>query len=364
MIGDPPGATSGNLVASGRRDGSERRARTAPENADWFDATWNPTAGCSLVSPGCDHCYAMRIAAQLARMGGKTGTRYAGLTTTERFGPLWTGEMRLAQELLAWPLLRRRPRRIAVSLMSDLFHENLPTGSVDLVHAVMRAAHWHQFLLLTKRTERMRAYYSDPQTPRRIAETSNLLTSLILPNRRRPPRRAARTRPLPAPDAWPLPNLWPGVSVEDQHRMSRVCDLLQTPAAIRWVCLEPLLEQVRPDAVHIDGGYFDALRGTHYTIDGGGHTISLEGPDWPPLDWVVAGGEIGAGARPMRAGWLRELRDHCVSARIPFFFRQWGEWAPAHGSSAEEMTRVGKRLAGRMLDGRTWDQIPRPTPRG
>jgi protein gp37 len=126
MIADPPGAASGNLLASGRRDGTGRRTRAGPENVDWFDATWNPTAGCSIVSPGCDHCYAMRIAAQLARMGGKTGTRYAGLTTVERFGPVWTGEMRVAEDLLAWPLLRRRPRRIAISLMSDLLEQAYP----------------------------------------------------------------------------------------------------------------------------------------------------------------------------------------------------------------------------------------------
>jgi len=123
----------------------------------------------------------MRIAAQLARMGGKTGARYAGLTTTERSGPIWTGEMRVAEDLLTWPLLRRQPRRIAVSLMSELFHENLATASIDLVHAVMRAAHWHQFLVLTKRAGRMRAYYNDPETPHRIAEKSDLLSSLMSP---------------------------------------------------------------------------------------------------------------------------------------------------------------------------------------
>jgi protein gp37 len=363
MMGRPPGATSPKQLASGRKGESGRRGRTGSENIDWFDATWNPTAGCSLVSPGCDHCYAMRIAAQLARMGGKTGTRYAGLTTTERFGPVWTGEMRVAEELLAWPLLRRRPRRIAVSLMSDLFHENLPTATVDLVHAVMRAAHWHQFLVLTKRAERMRAYHSDPQTPRRIAENCDLLASVILPTRGRSPRRLERTRPPRAPDAWPLPNLWLGVSVEDQDRMARVSDLLQTPAAIRWVCFEPLLDRVRPEAIRVGKGYFDALRGNHYAIDRRGRAVVREGPVWPPLDWVIAGGEIGAGARPMRAGWLREIRDNCASAGIPFFFRHWGEWAPSGGPSGEEMNRVGKRGVGRLLDGRSWDQIPQSTQR-
>ena len=363
-MGDPPSAASGKHLASGRDAGDGRSGRAGSENVEWFDATWNPTAGCSLDSPGCEHCYAMRIAAQLARMGGKTGERYAGLTTTERFGPIWTGEMRVAEDLLTWPLLRRRPRRIAVNLMSELFHENLATASVDLVHAVMRAAHWHQFLVLTKRAGRMRAYYNDPETPHRIAEKSDLLSSLLLPaagRRGGSSHRADRAVPAGGRDAWPLSNLWLGVSVEDQDPIARVSDLLQTPATTRWVCFEPLLDWVRPEAVIVGEGYFDAFRGTHYTIDGRGRTVPIEGPPWRPLDWVVAGGEIGVGTRPMYAGWVRKIRDNCVSTGIPFFFKQWGEWTPEGDASGEPMTRVGKRAAGRLLDGRTWDQIPGET---
>jgi len=298
-------------------------------------------------------------------MGGKTGARYAGLTRTERFGPIWTGETRVSEDLLGWPLFRLSPRRIAVDLMSDLFHENLATETIDLLHAVIRAAHWHRFLVLTKRAGRMRAYYSDPETPRRIAEKSGFLSSLILPvpsRRRRSTNRVDRAiRPMGL-DPWPLPNLWLGVSIEDQDRIARVGDLLQTPAAIRWVCFEPLLDRVRPEAVPIGDRYFDAFGGTHYGIDGRGRTVPVEGPAWRPLDWIVAGGEIGAGARPMHPHWVRKLRDKCVSTGIPFFFRQWGEWAPASdGRSEETMTRVGKRSAGRLLDGRTWNEIPGTT---
>lgn len=361
MMGDPPGVASGRQLASGRDTGDGRGGSAGSETTEWFDATWNPTAGCSLYSPGCEHCYAMRIAAQLARMGGKTGARYTGLTSAERFGPIWTGEMRVAENLLTWPLLRRQPRRIAVNLMSELFHENLATASIDLVHAVMRAAHWHQFLVLTKRAGRMRAYYNDPETPRRIAEKSDLLSSLVLPA---PRRRGARSRrvhraiPSGGGEAWPLPNLWLGVSVEDQEHMARVGDLLQTPAIIRWVCFEPLLDQVRPEAVPVGEAYFDAFSGNHYTIDGRGRTVPVEGPAWRRLDWIVAGGEIGVGARPLHPGWLRTLRNQCVSAGIPFFFRQWGEWAPSSDTSGDAVSRVGKRSAGRLLDGRSWDQTP------
>jgi protein gp37 len=346
-------------IASGRDAGNGATQRTASQAGDWFELTWNPTAGCSLLSPGCENCYAVRIAAQLARMGGATGARYTGLTTIERPGPRWTGEIRVAEDLLAWPLVRRRPRRIAVDVMSDLFHENLATATIDLLHAVMRAAYWHDFLVLTKRAARMRAYYGDPQTPDRIAERFAVLSSGALPGSswRRPLLQRIVSAAGPATSArWPLPNLWLGVSVEDQDRIGRVRDLLETPAAIRWVCLEPLLDRVRPDAVPVGKTYFDALDGDHYAIDGRGRTVSAEGPAWRRLDWLVAGGEIGAGARPMHPQWLRELRDKCVARGVPFFFRQWGEWAPA--GSDRTMTRVGKRAAGRVLDGRTWDEMP------
>lgn len=296
-------------------------------------------------------------------MGGKTGIRYAGLTKMGRAGPLWTGEIRVDEELLAWPLSRRRPRRIAVSTMSDLFHEDLANATVDLLHAVMAFSRWHCFLVLTKRAERMRAYYSDPETPRRVAEKVGSLLSVILPaaeSQRLPARQADPAgRDTDAGSHWPLANLWLGVSVEDQDRMDRVRDLLQTPAAIRWVCFEPLLDRVSPDAVRVGDGYFDALGGSHYAVDGRGRAVPVEGAAWRPLDWVVSGGEIGAEARPMRPHWVRELRDKCVASGVPFFFKQWGEWAPASEDRVgQAMARVGKRAAGRLLDGRTWDEIP------
>jgi protein gp37 len=361
-MGDQPSIGSARQLASGRNGGNGRIARVKSEGGEWFDATWNPTAGCTLCSPGCEHCYAMRIAARLARMGGKTGARYAGLTTIERSGPLWTGEIRIAEDLLAWPLFRRRPRRIAVNIMSDLFHENIATATMDLLHAVMQAAHWHRFLVLTKRAGRMRTYYSDPETPHRIAEKRELLSSVILPasgRRARPFLGAGSSTRSAEPDIWPLPNLWLGVSVEDHERMTRIRDLLQTPAALRWVCFEPLLDRVGPEAVPIGDRYFDAFAGGQYAIDGRGRTVAVEGPAWKPLDWVVTAGEIGAGARPMQPQWVRHLRDNCVATEIPFFFKQWGEWAPASdGRSDETMIRVGNRAAGRLLDGRTWDEIP------
>lgn len=359
--------------------GGTARARPAPWEC--CDVNWSPTAGCSVYSPGCDHCDAMRIADRLARMGGKTAARYAGLTRMERGGPVWTGYIRVREDLLTWPLFRRHPRRIAVNSMSDLFHEDLATAVIDLLHAVMVVAHWHCFLVLTKRTKRMRQYYSDPETPRRIAREVDFLSPAILPI-----SRGGSARALGAPrhwiaglsrvkygtptsatmeirpaglDPWPLPNLWTGVSVEDHDRIARVRDLLETPAAIRWVCFEPLLDQVRPDAVPFAEGYIDALTGGHYVINGRVRAVSVDGPEWRPLDWVVAGGEIGADARPMHPDWVRTLRDKCVAASIPFFFKRWGDWAPAlKERSGQPMIRVGRRAAGRLLDGRTWDEMP------
>ncbi len=343
----------------------------------------------------------MRVAAQLARMGGATAARYTGLTRMERAGPVWTGEIRVREDLLTWPLFRRQPRRIAVSLMSDLFHEVLTTASIDLVHAVIAVAHWHTFLVLTKRSRRMREYYGNPETPRRIADEITRLSSEILPSGgsgARPAmgtvspaiptstRRSGRERTVSTPrhwivgfsrvkygtpratpaavrpvrlEPWPLPNLWPGVSVEDQSRIERIGDLLKTPAAARWVCFEPLLDRVMPEAVPAGDGYFDSLAGGHYAIDGRGRAVTIEGPAWQPLDWVVAGGEIGVAARPTHPDWLRVLRDQCIAAGVPFFFRQWGEWAPAPADGlAQTVVRLGKRAAGRLLDGHSWDEMP------
>ena len=185
MVDEAAAALPPQLL-SGMPAGTVRLIGVASEAPDWFEVSWNPTAGCSLVSPGCDRCYAMRIAGRLAKMGGKTGARYHALTMMARTGPRWTGEIRIAEDLLTWPLYRRRPRRIAVNLMSDLFHEHVDIPTLDLVHAVMAAARWHIFLVLTKRTARMRAYYRDPLTPDRIVQSAGSLLSDVIPKTRPP----------------------------------------------------------------------------------------------------------------------------------------------------------------------------------
>jgi protein gp37 len=278
----------------------------------------------------------------------------------------------------------------------------VPTETIDALHGVMTIAHWHRFLVLTKRAERMRAYYADRRTPHRIAVEVDILTGSVLPSLGSGPgsdaeaagaapvakreraggarqhlaaglsrviRRAAGTdgaevEPVGL-DPWPLPNLWPGVSVEDQAGVARIGHLLQMPAVLRWACFEPLLGPVRPDAVPVGEDYVDAFCGDRYTLDGHGRMVPTAGPAWRRLDWVVAGGEVGAGARPADPDWVRGLRDKCVAAGIPFFFKQWGEWAPALDERSEpRMVRLGRRAAGRLVDGRCWDEAPPALRRG
>jgi protein gp37 len=330
-------------------------------------------------------------------MGGKGGARYAGLATIGRAGPEWTGELRVRDDVLTWPLLQRKARCILVGSLSDLFHEKLLTESIDAMHAVMTIAHWHRFLVQTRRAGRLRAYYADPHTPHRIAAAIERMAATVLRELDSSPRargsggdaapvagtgtrrnwaaglaRVIRREADPGEsaigtarlDPWPLPNLWLGVSVENQDHSGRIGELLQTPAARRWVCFEPLLGPVRPDLVAVDdNGYVDAFSGERFDLDGRGRRLTLGAITLPPLDWVVAGGETGAGARPTQPSWVRDLRDRCAVAGVPFFFKQWGEWAPApDGNSRQKMARRGRRAAGRLIDGRSWDEMPAETP--
>jgi len=299
---------------------------SASTSIEWTDATWNPIRGCSRVSDGCRNCYAERVA---ARFSG-AGQAYEGLARMTDEGPRWTGEVRLVEEHLEDPLRWTRPRRIFVNSMSDLFHHELSDREVLRVFEVIRASHAralsggprHTFQLLTKRANRMLEFCS------RLRFDASGHGRLYLGDVGR-----AYT--------WTsvLDRLWLGVSVEDRATLHRVDMLRQTPAAVRFLSLEPLLE---------DLGEVD-LRGIH---------------------WVIVGGESGAGARPMHPGWVRSLRDQCVVARVPFFFKQWGDWAPpeefpsehwvAHHAYVgdEYMIRAGKKQTGRELAGRTWDEFP------
>lgn len=282
-------------------------------------ASWNVITGCSLASPGCSRCYAMRLAGTRLRHHPSR----VGLTHETRSGPVWTGEVRFNQEWLDQPLRWKKPRAIFVAAHGDLFHDGVSDEVLDQIFAVMAIARQHTFQVLTKRAARMRAYTSDTSDARMAARRAAI-------------RRLAKDQN--AELAWPLPNVWLGVSVEDQKRADeRVPDLLMTPAAVRWISAEPLLGEVHLGAIAMelpwrDGpGTYNALEGrwTPAVWDAEYENRTTES-GLARIDWVVVGGESGGEkALPMLPAWARSLRDQCAAAQVPFFFKQWGEWHTA-----------------------------------
>ncbi|MEJ8571289.1 phage Gp37/Gp68 family protein [Microbaculum marinum] len=321
---------------------------------EWTDATWNPVTGCSVVSPGCKKCYAMTLAGTRLREHPSR----AGLTRPSKAGPVWTGEVRLNEEWLTQPLRWRRPRMIFVCAHGDLFHEAVPDEWIDRIFAVMTMTPQHTYQVLTKRSARMRSYFTFDDGFGRWGHIEH---------------RAKQMFDIPAGKTLAnyggsnLPNVWLGVSVEDQQRAGeRIPDLLATPATVRFVSAEPLL------------GPVDLTRYLS-PIGAAGRCISIDGDWWhkpgecgacrPSVDWVIVGGESGRGARPMHPDWARSLRDQCVAAQVPFFFKQWGEWCTAKGQPGHlpishvfadgyQMIRLGKKAAGALLDGRDWREMP------
>ncbi len=232
---------------------------------EWTDATWNPVRGCTKISPGCAHCYAERFAERFRGVAGH---------------PFEQGfDLRLVPHKLYDPLRWRSPRRIFVNSMSDLFHEEVPDDYIAKVVDIMVRADWHTYQVLTKRSARM----------------CELLSSRLR-------FAAAKT------------HIWWGVSVENQrYGLPRVTHLRSAPAAVHFLSIEPLLEDLG--------------------------TFELTG-----IDWVIVGGESGFGARPMLREWVVSIRKQCRQHGIPFFFKQWGG--------------INKKKFGRLLDGRTYDEIP------
>lgn len=229
-------------------------------NIEWTESTWNPLTGCTKVSPGCKNCYAERLAMRLQAMGQPNYVNGFELTMHEH-----------ALEL---PLRWKKPQTIFVNSMSDLFQEDVPIEFIQKVFEVMRRAYWHRFQILTKRSER-------------LLELSPQLS-------------------------W-APNIWMGVSVENQDYTFRIDHLHETGAKIKFLSLEPLLGPL--------------------------HELDLE-----QIDWVIVGGESGPGARPMLKSWVVDIHKQCKKAKTPFFFKQWGG--------------RNKKKTGRELDGRTWDEMP------
>jgi len=291
---------------------------------EWANVVWNPTRGCSKVSEGCRNCFAMK---QAHRFSGP-GKPYEGLTKLVKGkGPQWTGEVRCVPEMLEKPLRWRKPRRIFVNSMSDLFHPEVPFGFVDSVFAVMALCPQHSFQLLTKRPERMREYFSDP-------DRGPLICDEVEETKEWKKRTA-----LPVGDLkLPLRNVWLGTSVEDQATADeRIPHLLQTPAAVRWLSLEPLLAPV-----DVTGGPWWDWR---YSYAYWKVAFPNAGP---PIGWIVVGSESGPRRRDCDLEWVRSIRDQCQKAGVPFFLKQ--------------LHVNGKKVGLPELDGRTWDEYPEPTP--
>ncbi|SKM38836.1 bacteriophage protein gp37 [Mycobacteroides abscessus subsp. massiliense] len=301
---------------------------------EWTDATWNPVTGCDKVSPGCDHCYAETFA---ERWRGTPGHYFeSGF------------DVQLRPDKLDLPLRWTKPRKVFVNSMSDLFHDKVPDEYIARVFAVMALAPRHTFQLLTKRHGRMHALLGSERFPGLVYMAINALLEHGNPLHINDVAIMAALDGFSRGRFMVLPNVWLGVSAEDQKRADlRIPALLDTSAAVRFVSAEPLL------------GPLDIARFTEQ--DDAKYDV-------PPLSWVIVGGESGPGARPMHPEWARSLRDQCVAAGVPFLFKQWGEWTPNTGHQYRDwanlsdphafVMRVGKRRAGRELDGRTWDQYP------
>lgn len=295
--------------------------------------TWPVVTGCSRepTSQGCANCYAARLAA--TRL--KHHPRYAGLAEMQDGKPRWTGEVRLNHDVLGYPASWRKPRRVFVASMGDLFHDNVDDDFLYEVWRTMVQATRHTFLVLTKRVEWM-------------SDFVGLVVETVHDNR-------------------PPANIWLGVTIENQNEMQRLEHLINTPAAVRFVSHEPLLSEIDYGAFPI--GPRDASYGKSAL------ELGL-------IHWLIVGGETGPNARPMHPDWARMLRDQCQDAGVPFFFKQWGAWALGahdrtgkirnHGhfcadgkwinrSQAKDtavfISRAGKRT-GRLLDGREWNEMP------
>lgn len=269
--------------------------------------TWNPLVGCTRASAGCDRCYAFTMTKRLEAMGQKD---YTGLAGNGHFN----GVVRTLPHKLDVPMRRKKPTTYFVNSMSDLFHKEVPEDFIDQVFAVMASCPQHTFQVLTKRPERMAEYINDPWRLDKIYAQWYSVNDQT-----------------PCAEAWPLPNVWLGTSVENQEQADeRIPHLLQVPARVRFLSCEPLLG---PVDFGVDSSLSVACAGI------GGTLYPIE-----QLQWIIAGAESGHGARPMGLDWVRSIRDQCQSADVPFFFKQ--------------MIVDGKKVELPELDGKVWAQMP------
>ena len=346
---------------------------------EWTDATWNPVTGCSLVSEGCRYCYAADLAAsRLKNHPSRKGLAKRNAAGVAQF----TGEVRFNEKWIDQPLHWRKPRRIFVCAHADLFHENVPDEWIDKVFAVMALCPQHTFQVLTKRPERMRKYLSDVHAARWMLIEDDASAMGF------EPRGLDNDGFDWLSNKGFLPNVWLGVSIEDQPTAdTRIPYLLDTPAAVRFVSAEPLLGAV--DLTAVEWKDEDAeIRSNVLTAEAwidnscSASAYANEADGMTRLDWVIVGGESGDHGRAMDPQWARALRDQCAAAGVPFLFKQWGVWAPrsavpdlpewnapgiqfdvhaypsTEGDARNFVWRIGKGRTGRLLDGVTHDGFP------
>jgi protein gp37 len=282
---------------------------------EWTDATWNVVRGCARVSPGCENCYAERQAHRFSAPGAP----YAGLTIMGKHGPRWVGKARFMPGLLDQPLRWTRPRRVFVNSMSDLFHDDISFEQIAAIFGVMGACKQHTFQVLTKRPERMLEFFrwlEDEPTEVLVCQAARVL----YPEPDHHLAHISFEHHAEAED-WPLPNVWLGVSVENQKRANeRIPLLLEAPAAVRFISAEPLLDAVnlRPwlgtECVHDDA---------HVESDTNA-VICRKCDEAEHLSWVIVGGESGPGARVCETSWIRRIVTDCAHAMVPCFVKQLG----------------------------------------
>lgn len=283
---------------------------------EWTQATWNPIAGCAVVSPGCTNCYAMKMAARHEAMSTALGrvSPYDGLTKKTKAGAVWNGEMRLVESALRLPLTWRKPKTIFVNSMSDLFADGVPDSWRDMVWAVMAAAPWHTYQILTKRAEAMRDYVSGLMTPEGLERL--LFTSVDHPTGRAALIDLVDAKHLDGP----LPNVWLGASIEDQDRLEqRGLALAETPAAVRFISAEPLLGALDLNCIKVGpfNRHLDLLNGIITDCNGNADLVGH-------VDLVIVGGESG---HKSRACWVPDVRSivlQCESFGVPVFVKQLG----------------------------------------
>lgn len=328
---------------------------------EWTDETWNPVVGCTKVSPGCAHCYAEKMAARLKAMaladvedGRDPGRKQHYVDAIDDKGR-WSGKLMPVPEALNDPLHWKKPRRIFVNSMSDLFHESVPDAFVDEVFAVMYQAQWHTYQVLTKRPDRMAKYLNHPGRVNGIATAAYALAA-----RQSPKTVELLTNGDVFDDIaclWPLPWIWLGTSVERQEEADeRIPWLLKTPAAVRFLSMEPLLGPVDPFA----SSCYPAC--------------CICGWPWahaerctlckPLINWVIAGGESGHDARPCNVEWIRSIQDQCRAASVPFFVKQLGAFpidAGSDGVSPENVAALPEYFRVRSVKdkkGGDWSEWP------